>query len=122
MRRAIKALTLETGQRYRGIIYGGFMATADGVKLIKFNVRFGDPEGINALALLETDFLEICQAIVNGTLHELDIKFKPLATVVKYIVPFNYGLPKKQTKISLVFCCLTTPSNGENKFKRRKVS
>lgn len=96
IRKSIKALILETERSYQGIIYGGFMATARGVKLIEFNARFGDPEGINVLSLLETDFMEICQAIVNGELHELDIKFKPLATVVKYVVPENYGLPEDQ--------------------------
>lgn len=94
IRLTLKALTLETGQRYKGIIYGSFMVTAQGVKLIEFNARFGDPEGINVLSIMETDFLEVCQAIVNGELHKLDIKFKPLATVVKYVVPSNYGKPE----------------------------
>lgn len=89
----VKALILKTGKIYKGIIYGGFMATASGVKLIEFNARFGDPEGINVLSLLETDFVKVCQAIVNGELHELEIKFKPLATVAKYVVPREYGQP-----------------------------
>lgn len=93
VRLTMKALILKTGRSYQGIIYGGFMVTADGVKLIEFNARFGDPEGINVLSLLETDFLEICQAIAYGMLHCLYIKFKPLATVVKYVVPEDYGLP-----------------------------
>lgn len=96
VRQTISALYNETGQLYRGIIYGGFMATAGGVKLIEFNARFGDPEAINVLPLLETDFLEICRAITTGTLDRISIKFKPLATVVKYVVPVNYGLPKDQ--------------------------
>ncbi|MDO8667696.1 MAG: phosphoribosylamine--glycine ligase [bacterium] len=96
VRRTVRALHLETGLFYRGIIYGGFMVTRDGVKLIEFNARFGDPEAINVLALLETDFVDICQAITNGRLHKLPVSFRRLATVVKYVVPFNYGLLKDQ--------------------------
>jgi len=83
---------------YRGVIYGGFMLTAKGVKLIEYNVRFGDPEAMNILPLLETDFVDVCLAIIHGKLHEMDVKFKPWNTVVKYVVPKNYGLPpEKQT-------------------------
>ena len=96
VRQAIAALRLQTGKLYRGIIYGGFMVTAKGVKLIEFNARFGDPEAINVLALLETDFLDICQAITTGTLHKLPICFGRLATVVKYVVPAGYGLLEKR--------------------------
>ncbi|KKS35411.1 MAG: Phosphoribosylamine-glycine ligase [Parcubacteria group bacterium GW2011_GWC2_42_12] len=100
VRRTIQALQLETGEPYRGIIYGGFMLTAQGVKLIEFNARFGDPEAINVLALLRTDFLDICRRIAcrekYGGLNQLDIRFRGLATVVKYVVPVNYGLPKEQ--------------------------
>ena len=98
IRRVIAALYMETGQKYKGIIYGNFMATADGVKVIEFNARFGDPEALNILPLLETDFMDICRSIVlpekYGRLNELNIKFKPLATVVKYVVPRGYGLPE----------------------------
>ena len=96
--KTIKALRAETGELYRGIIYGGFMITAQGLRLIEFNARFGDPEAINVLSLLETDFLDICRSITRpekyGGLNQLDIKFKRLATVVKYIVPANYGRPE----------------------------
>lgn len=96
IRQTVKVLRLKTGELYRGIIYGGFMITRNSVKLIEFNARFGDPEAINVLPLLETDFLDICRAITSGTLNQLPIRFRPLATVVKYIVPRNYGMPKDQ--------------------------
>ncbi|MBI2459176.1 MAG: phosphoribosylamine--glycine ligase [Parcubacteria group bacterium] len=96
MRLTVKALTLETGQRYKGVIYGNFMVTADGIKLIEFNARFADPEAMNVLPIMETDFLTVCQAIVDDQLDQLDVKFKSLATVVKYVVPVNYGLPEDQ--------------------------
>ncbi|NQT96164.1 MAG: phosphoribosylamine--glycine ligase, partial [Candidatus Marinimicrobia bacterium] len=77
----INALESEFGHGYKGILYGGFITTEDGVKLIEYNARFGDPEGLNVLAILESDFVAICQSIVNGTLNHDMAKFKPLATV-----------------------------------------
>ena len=47
--RVARALGEECGAPYRGVLYGGFMATADGVKLIEYNARFGDPECLNLL-------------------------------------------------------------------------
>jgi len=100
VRQTIRALLLKTGHYYKGIIYGGFMVTKNGVKLIEYNARFGDPEAMNVLPLLETDFLDICRSITlrwkYGQLSELNIKFKPLATVCKYIVPVNYSMPEDQ--------------------------
>ena len=46
----------KTGEKFRGILYGGFMLTGDGVKVIEYNARFGDPEAMNVLSVLETDF------------------------------------------------------------------
>lgn len=86
----VKAVREETGESFKGILYGGFMACADGVKLIEYNTRFGDPEALNALPLLETDFVEVCQAVVNGTLDQLEVNFKKQATVCLYIVPEGY--------------------------------
>jgi phosphoribosylamine--glycine ligase len=99
-----KALLQETGEKYKGILYGGFMATARGVKLLEYNARFGDPETLNVLSLLRTDFGAICQAIVRETLHELPITFARKASVCKYIVPRNYpDHPVKQQRIELHF-------------------
>jgi len=98
----INALKSEYGEGYRGILYGGFIATKDGVKLIEYNARLGDPEGLNVLAILESDFVAICQAIVNGTLSQDMAKFKPLATVCKYAVPAGYpDQPVKNQQIDI---------------------
>ncbi len=88
--RVATALAAECGSPYRGILYGGFMATKDGVKLIEYNARFGDPESLNLLTLLETDFVEICRAIVDTSLDECDVRFSPEASVCKYVVPEGY--------------------------------
>ncbi|MBI4632760.1 MAG: phosphoribosylamine--glycine ligase [Deltaproteobacteria bacterium] len=91
--RVADAIYRETGEHYRGIMYGGFMVTKSGVKLIEYNARFGDPEAMNILPILETDFVDICKAILEGTLSQGKIKFADKATVCKYIVPKGYGLP-----------------------------
>ena len=84
------ALAKECGHPYQGILYGGFMATASGVKLIEYNARFGDPECLNLLTLLETDFVQICRAIVDRTLADFAVTFAPQASVCKYVVPEGY--------------------------------
>jgi phosphoribosylamine-glycine ligase len=84
------ALAEECGTPYHGILYGGFMATKDGVKLIEYNARLGDPECLNLLALLETDFVTICRAIVDQTLANVPVTFSSKASVCKYVVPGGY--------------------------------
>jgi phosphoribosylamine--glycine ligase len=86
----ITALTAEYRERYVGILYGSFIATKKGVQLIEFNARFGDPEALNVLAILESDFVTICKAMVEGTLIPEQVEFAKLATVCKYAVPDGY--------------------------------
>jgi phosphoribosylamine--glycine ligase len=78
------------GTPFKGILYGGFMATRDGPKLLEYNVRFADPESMNVLPILEDDFLETCRRLVEGRLPA-SLKFARQATVCKYIVPMGYG-------------------------------
>lgn len=94
----LKAVKEATKQPFKGILYGGFMACKDtstslgagGVKLIEYNARFGDPEAMNVLPILETDFVDICQAVIDGTLDQLEVKFSLKATVCLYVVPEGY--------------------------------
>jgi phosphoribosylamine--glycine ligase len=86
----IKALAIEVNDTYIGIVYGSFMATRQGVKVIEFNARFGDPEVINLLSLLETDLLKISLAMLKQQLASINIQFKKQASVCKYIVPEGY--------------------------------
>jgi phosphoribosylamine--glycine ligase len=85
-----KALHRETGQRYRGVMYGGFMACKKGVRLIEYNARFGDPEVMNVLAILKTDFVDVCTAMVRGELAGMPVEFEKKAAVCKYVVPEGY--------------------------------
>ncbi|MCX9010180.1 MAG: phosphoribosylamine--glycine ligase [Candidatus Methanoperedens sp.] len=88
MTEAVRAIRKETGVPYQGILYGQFMAMGNGISVIEFNARFGDPEAMNVLPLLDNDFLDVCQGIVTGTLGR--VAFKKQATVCKYAVPSGY--------------------------------
>ena len=95
-----KALKKEFEIGYKGILYGGFIATADGVKVIEYNARFGDPEAMNIFSLLESDFIDICNSITDGTLDKCDAVFSNKATVCKYAVPEGY--PNSPVKGELI--------------------
>jgi fusion protein PurCD len=97
-----RALREKFEEGYKGILYGGFMATKDGIRLIEYNARFGDPECMNVLSVLQSDFLEICQGITEGNLDTKTVSFLHLATVCKYLVPMGYpDKPIKDQAISL---------------------
>lgn len=95
------ALKTECGAPYLGILYGGFMATRDGVRLIEYNARFGDPECLNLLTLLESDLVAIFRAIVEQTLADVTMEFREEASVCKYVVPEGY--PDNARKGDAVF-------------------
>ncbi|PAU84605.1 phosphoribosylamine--glycine ligase [Halorubrum salipaludis] len=74
---------------YKGVLYGQFMLTDAGPKVVEFNARFGDPEAMNTLPVLETPFLDVLTAARDGDdLPEL--AFSGEATVCKYAVPEGY--------------------------------
>jgi phosphoribosylamine--glycine ligase len=67
MKKAVAAVKAETGVEYKGFLYGGYMKTVKGIKLIEFNSRLGDPEAMNVLPILKTDFIDVCMGIINGS-------------------------------------------------------
>ncbi len=79
------------GREYRGIMYGQFMLTAEGPKIIEINCRFGDPEALNILPIMDGNLVDISWDIIEGKLNKRDVRFANLATVVKYVVPQGYG-------------------------------
>ncbi|RLG35435.1 phosphoribosylamine--glycine ligase [Methanosarcinales archaeon] len=100
MRDTVRAMCDEFDRGYRGILYGQFILTSSGVKLIEFNARFGDPEAMNILPLLETDFVDVMEGVVDGNLP--DTTYSAMATVCKYVVPKGYPAnPKKGTKLTV---------------------
>ena len=76
---------------YRGILYGSYIKTSEGLKIIEFNSRFGDPEGIIALNLLENNFLDVCEEITLGNLTSY-LNFSQKASLGIYMVPKTYPM------------------------------
>jgi len=97
MKASVEAFRKETGEDYRGFLYGGFMVTREGVKLLEYNARLGDPEAMNTLSVIKSDFLEILERIVDGTLK--DASFEKKATVCKYFVPEGYPVSPKKNEL-----------------------
>lgn len=100
--RTLEAIHSETGAPYRGILYGGFMAVRDGIRLIEYNARLGDPECMNLLALQEGDFLEAVRGMATASLQPDSLLFRKEASVCKYLVPEGYpDSPKKLFPVDL---------------------
>ncbi len=78
------------GTPYKGVLYAGLMLTTDGIKVIEFNCRFGDPETQVILPLLQTDLVEIIEACIDGTLSKLSVQWKNEACVVVVMASKNY--------------------------------
>jgi len=79
------------GMPYKGILYAGLMITADGPKVIEFNVRFGDPETQVILPRMATDIVPVLQACCTGTLAKEDIRYSPWPCVT--VVMASNGYP-----------------------------
>ena len=83
-----KIYNLDKG--YCGILYGSYIKTENGIKIIEYNSRFGDPECIVALELLKTNFFTVCIQIANGDLS-VKLDFSKDACMCVYIVPKGYA-------------------------------
>ncbi|MBI5159778.1 phosphoribosylamine--glycine ligase [Candidatus Micrarchaeota archaeon] len=99
MRKTIRALASESVV-YKGSLYGQFMLTRDGAKVIEFNSRFGDPEAMNVLPILKTNYVELLAQMSEGRLSR--VEFERKATVCKYLVPDGYpDNPMKNEEIKV---------------------
>ena len=86
---------IREGFPFRGILYLGLMMTAGGPKLLEYNVRFGDPETQAILVRLETDIVDICEAMLDGNLAESDIKWRPGSSACVVLAAEGYpGKPR----------------------------
>ena len=101
MKKVVAATKAETGVEYKGFLYGGYIKTAKGIKLIEFNARLGDPEAMNVLPLLKTNFIDICMGIINGNLKPV-IQFEKKATVCKYLAPEGYPTSPKKNELVII--------------------
>jgi phosphoribosylamine--glycine ligase len=85
----IKALDQED-REYTGVIYAGLMITKDGPKVLEYNARFGDPETQPILMRLETDLIEIMEAVEAKKLHQQEIKWSSDAAVCVVVASGGY--------------------------------
>ena len=91
-RPTIDAMVKEN-RKFKGCLYFGLMVTPNGVKVIEYNCRFGDPETQVVLPVLDTDIVDIMEAIYDEKLDEIDIKWKGEACAC--VVMASGGYPKK---------------------------
>jgi len=91
VKKLVDAVQRESGEHYKGVIAGQMMLTDKwGPTIIEMYSRFGQPEGENILPLLETDMVEICEAILSQSLAKVKLKFREKATVIKCLAPRGY--------------------------------
>ena len=88
----VNALKSE-GITYKGVIFFGLMSTKNGVKVIEYNARFGDPETQVVLPRLKTDIVDIFEAVCDGTLKDINVEWEDNACVC--VVEASGGYPKK---------------------------
>ena len=92
----------DEGIVYQGVLYAGLMITAEGPKVVEFNVRFGDPEAQVVLPLLQTDLIEIIDALLDQRLDTLDLQWSQNACLCVVAAAEGYpGPPIKGTPIGL---------------------
>jgi phosphoribosylamine--glycine ligase len=86
--KTVMAFTKDTGENCKGFLYGQFMKTENGIKLIEYNFRPGDPEWMNTISVIKENLIDVIHDLMDGM--KQSIHFKKKATVCKYIVPKGY--------------------------------
>ncbi len=90
--KTVNALRKE-GREFKGVIFFGLMLTKDGVKVLEYNARLGDPETQSVFLLLENDLLELIDAVIDGTLDQVKLRWKDKSAVC--VVMASGGYPQK---------------------------
>jgi phosphoribosylamine---glycine ligase len=109
----------DEGLMYRGVLYFGLMITAEGPKLLEYNVRLGDPETQVLLPLIQSDFGNLCEALLEGTITAFPLRLLPDYAVGVVVAsegyPAQYAkgieverLPRSTNRKLLVFHASTT--------------
>ena len=89
--RTVDAMKAE-GREFKGVIFFGLMLTPKGPRVLEFNARFGDPEAQVVLTRMESDIIDVCEACINGTLKDVDLKFDDNAAVCVVLASDGYPL------------------------------
>ena len=80
----------QEGRPFHGVIFFGLMLTADGPKVLEYNARFGDPEAQVVLPRMEADIIDVFEACIDGTLDQVDLRFKDNACVCVVLASDGY--------------------------------
>ncbi len=86
---------------YRGVLYGGFMLTPEGPKLLEFNVRFGDPETQVVLPRLESDLVDVMEAVAKGEPDKIDLHWSKQWAVCVVLASEGYPAAYEKGKVIL---------------------
>ena len=87
---------IKEGRPFKGVIFFGLMLTKDGPKVLEYNARFGDPEAQSVLFRMENDLLDVIDAVIDGKLDEVELKFSDDAAVC--VVMASGGYPGSYEK------------------------
>ncbi|HBG22711.1 MAG: phosphoribosylamine--glycine ligase [Syntrophaceticus sp.] len=90
----------EDGIKYKGVIYAGLMLTQKGVYVLEFNCRFGDPEAQVVIPRLQTDLVDVIDAIIDERLDEVELEWDPRPAVC--VVMASSGYPGAYEKGKLI--------------------
>ena len=101
MQNAAAATAKEFDDAYTGVLYGGFMLTAEGPKLLEFNARFGDPETQVIMPRLESDALEVFYMVATGKLDALDLRWTDQVAVCVVLASDGYPGSYEKGKVIL---------------------
>jgi phosphoribosylamine--glycine ligase len=96
----LKGTTAE-GFPFVGILFLGLMMTKDGIKVLEYNVRFGDPETQVILVRLKTELLDICEAISTQTLSQLNIEWEEGSSAC--VILASKGYPQKPVTGDIIY-------------------
>jgi phosphoribosylamine--glycine ligase len=96
MKTAAAATAEEFDHDYRGVLYGGFMLTPAGPKVLEYNARFGDPETQVVLARLESDLVDVMMAIAEGRPDDIELAWSDKWAVT--VVLASGGYPRAYEK------------------------
>lgn len=87
------------GREFKGVIFFGLMLTEDGPKVLEYNCRFGDPEAQVVLPRMENDLIDVLEACIDGTLDQVDLRFRPDSCVCVVLASDGYPVSYEKGKV-----------------------
>lgn len=97
--KTVEALNAE-GRTFKGVIFFGLMITPDGLKVLEYNARLGDPEAQSVFMMMDTDLMEVVDAVIDGTLDQVSFQWKDGNAVC--VVMASGGYPQKYESGKLI--------------------